>query len=91
MTPAPQPTPVDHRSDLVDAVLRLLEHQLPAEPIAYAWPEPHRILFRTADNRTGDVEVFVNWCVTRVTQKGAQDGAGEIYSAQVSTESGGQP
>ena len=91
MTPTEQLTIADHRTELIDAVQCLLLRQLPSEPIAYAWPEPHRILFRTADNRTGDVEVFVNWCVTRVTQKGAQDGAGEIYSAQVSTESGGQP
>ena len=82
---------IDSRSDLGAAVYQLVLRELRSHQISYIWPEQHRILFRTADNRTGDVEVFVNWCVTRVTQKGAQDGAGEIYSAQVSTESGGQP
>jgi hypothetical protein len=51
----------DHRAELIDAALHLLARQLPSEPIAYIWPERHRVLFCTADGRTGDVEVLVNF------------------------------
>ena len=73
----------DHRSSLVEAVLCLLERQLPSV-IAYVWPEQHRILFRTGDGRTGDVEVIVNWDVP-VTQNAAGEN-----SAPVPTESSSQ-
>jgi hypothetical protein len=56
-------TPADHRDELVDAALALLARQLPSQPIANLWTEPHRIAFLTADGRTGDVEVLVNWDV----------------------------
>ena len=89
MTPAPQiTTPVDHRDALVYAALHLLQRQLPAEPIAYLWPEADRILFRTSDDHTGDVELLVNWDVAAVTQNTAGE---ELNCAPVSTESGRQP
>ena len=65
MTPAPQSTTADRRSDLVAAVLRLVERQMPSQAIAHVWPEQDRVLFRTADGRTGDVELLVNWDVVR--------------------------
>ena len=75
MTPTEQLTIADHRTELIDAAQCLLLRQLPSEPIAYVWPEHHRILFRTGDGRTGDVELLVNWDVPI-----AQNGAG-VYGA----------
>lgn len=77
MTPAPQSTTADRRSDLLAAALRLVERQMPAKPIAYVWPEQDRVLFRTADGRTGDVEivVLVNWDVARTESTAAGSNA----------------
>ena len=61
MTTPAHITITNHRDELATAVLLLLERQLPAKPITHTWPEPHRILFRTVDGRTYEVEVFVNW------------------------------
>ena len=89
MTPTEQLTIADHRTELIDAAQCLLLRQLPSEPIAYAWPEPHRILFRTAGNRTGSVDLFVNWDVVQsVTQKTSQP---QNHSAPTPTESVRQP
>jgi len=88
MTPTEQLTPADHRTELIDAVQCLLLRQLPSEPIAYVWPEVNRILFRTSDDHTGDVELLVNWDVAAVTQNTAGE---ELNCAPVSTESGRQP
>jgi hypothetical protein len=55
---------------LAAAVRALLERQLGAEQIAYIWPESHRIRIRTADGRTGDVEVLVSWDVVVDAQEG---------------------
>ena len=61
MTPVPQPTTADHRSALVDAILQLLERELHQHQVTYVWPETGRILFRTADDRTGSVDVLFNF------------------------------
>ena len=65
--------PTDHRDDLADAALRLLARQLTSARIAYVWPESHRVLFRTADGRDGDVQVFVNW--NAASTESATDGS----------------
>lgn len=70
MTTAPQFT-TDPHAALAAAVRALLERQLGAEQIAYAWPEAHRIRIRTADGRIGDVEAVVNWDVVVDAQEGA--------------------
>ena len=80
-TPTHIPT-ADQRSALLDAVLRLLERQLPSQP-TYICPEQHRILFRTADDRTGSVDVLINF---DVVQSVTQNAAGENYSAPAPTE-----
>jgi len=59
-------TPTDRRGELIAEGTRLLARQLPSQPIAYIWLEPHRIAFCTADGRTGDVEVLVNWDVAAI-------------------------
>ena len=82
MTTPTHITTVDQRSALLNAVECLLERQLPAEPIAYVWPEQHRILFRTAGDRTGSVDVLVNFDVVPI----AQDCAATNYSAPAPTE-----
>ena len=84
MTPTEQLTPADHRTELIDAVQCLLLRQLPSEPIAYVWPEHHRILFRTANGHHADVEVLVNFDVVPIAQKTSQP---KNYSVPVPTES----
>jgi len=69
----PHLIPVDHRDELADAALRLLARQLTSHQIAYVWPESHRVLFRTADGRDGDVQVFVNW--NAASTESATDGS----------------
>jgi hypothetical protein len=66
-------TPADHRDELIAEAARMLARQLPSQPIAYLWPERHRIAFRTGDGRTGEVEVLVNWDVaaTESTARGS--------------------
>ena len=78
----------DRRSDLAAAVECLLERQFRLhQVISYIWPEQHRILFATADDQTGSVDVLVNWDVLPVAQKGAD----ENYSAPAPTEAVRQP
>ena len=80
---------IDRRSDLGAAVYQLVLRELRSHQISYIWPEQHRILFRTADNRTGSVDLFVNWDVVQsVAQKTSQP---KNYSAPTPTESVRQP
>ena len=77
---------IDRRSDLGAAVYQLVLRELRSHQVTYIWPEQHRILFRTGDGRTGDIELLVNWDLMQV----AQNTAGEESSA-APTESDRQP
>ena len=47
--------------ELLELTTVIAARQLSRHDITHILPEQHRILFRTADRRRGDVEVFVNW------------------------------
>jgi len=69
-TPNPQPdspistTPLDQ---LAQETARLACGALGGRDIRQIWAEPHRILFRLADGRSGSMEVLVNWDVVNDT------------------------
>ena len=74
---------IDRRSDLGAAVYQLVLRELRSHQISYIWPEQYRVRLATADDRTGSVDLLVNWDVSAVAQKTSQP---KNYSTPVHTE-----